>query len=273
MAGSGIAAARAAPPARRRMKVPAFVRRSASIVVLLLVWEAVGRAEMVDPFLLPMLSDVLVRGYEEIMEGGLLQLAGFTLYRTLLAFLLAAAVGVGIGVAMSVSKRARWFLDPLVSFAFPIPKIALMPIFVLWLGVFDVSKVLMTAVACIVPIISATHLGTRNIDKYLIWSARALGTSEAKLFWKVVVPAALPAILTGLQIAFPITLIVAIVTEMLTGGQGLGGYMIYSARFGESDKVFFGIFLTAAIGYALIEGFAWLRRKLLAWHAETAHAV
>ncbi len=265
-------AAGRAVPARRRLKVPGFVRRSASIVVLLLTWEAVGQAKWIDPFLMPVLSEVLVRGYEEILGGGLLQLAGFTLYRTLLAFLIAAVVGVGIGVAMSVSKRARWFLDPLVSFAFPIPKIALMPIFVLWFGVFDVSKVLMTAVACIVPIISATHLGTRNIDKYLIWSARALGTSDAKLFWKIVVPAALPAILTGLQIAFPITLIVAIVTEMLTGGQGLGGYMIYSARFGESDKVFLGIFLTAAIGYALIEGFAWIRRRLLVWHAETAHS-
>jgi len=189
------------------------------------------------------------------------------------AFVLAAVIGVAIGVAMSVSKNVRWFCDPLVSFAFPIPKIALLPIFVLWFGVFDVSKITMTTVACIVPIISATHLGTRNIDKYLIWSARALGTSDRTLFWKIVVPAALPAILTGLQIAFPITLIVSIVCEMLTGGQGLGGYMIYAARFGESDKVFLGIFFTALIGFVLIEGFAWLRRKLLVWHTETSAAV
>ena len=187
--------------------------------------------------------------------------------------MLASIIGVSIGVAMSVSKTTRWFCDPLVSFMFPIPKIALLPIFVLWFGVFDVSKITMTTVACIVPIISATHLGTRNIDKYLIWSARALGTSQRKMFWKIVVPAALPAILTGLQIAFPITLIVSIVCEMLTGGQGLGGYMIYAARFGESDKVFLGIFFTALIGYVLIEGFAWLRRRLLVWHTETSGAV
>ena len=268
MAGSGIAVGGRAP--RTGFRVPGFVRRSASIVVLLLVWEGVGQAGWVDPFLLPVLSDVLIRGYSEIGGGGLLWFACLTLYRTLFAFFIAAAVGVGIGVAMSVSKGARWFWDPIVSFAFPIPKIALLPIFVLWFGVFDVSKITMTAVACIVPIISATHLGTRNIDKYLIWSARALGTSERKLFWKVVVPAALPAILTGLQIAFPITLIVSIVCEMLTGGQGLGGYMIYAARFGESDKVFLGIFFTALIGYVLIEGFAWLRRRLLVWHAETS---
>lgn len=272
MAGTGVVA-RGAPARGRGFRVPRVVRRSASVVVLLAVWEGVAQAGWVDPFLLPALSTVLLRGWEEIGGAGLIYLAGLTLYRTLFAFFLAAVIGVGIGVAMSVSKGARWFCDPLVSFAFPIPKIALLPIFVLWFGVFDVSKIAMTTVACIVPIISATHLGTRNIDKYLIWSARALGTGERKLFWKIVVPAALPSILTGLQIAFPITLIVSIVCEMLTGGRGLGGYMIYAARFGESDKVFLGIFFTALIGYVLIEGFAWLRRKLLAWHTETSVAV
>jgi ABC-type nitrate/sulfonate/bicarbonate transport system permease component len=271
MARTGVAAGAAI--SRGGFRIPGFVRRSASVVFLLLVWEGVARAGWVDPFLLPALSDVLIRGFFEIKEGGLIWFAAITLYRTLFAFAIASAVGVGIGVAMSVSKGARWFWDPIVSFAFPIPKIALLPIFVLWFGVFDVSKISMTAVACVVPIISATHLGTRNIDKYLIWSARALGTSQRKLFWKIVVPAALPSILTGLQIAFPITLIVSIVCEMLTGGQGLGGYMIYAARFGESDKVFLGIFFTAVIGYVLIEGFAWLRRRLLAWHAETASPV
>jgi taurine transport system permease protein len=272
MADPDIAASAARAPGRG-FRVPSIIRRSASIVVLLIAWEGVAQAGWIDPFLLPGLSDVLRRGYEEIWIADLVYLTGLTLYRTVFAFVLAAVIGVAIGVAMSVSKNVRWFCDPLVSFAFPIPKIALLPIFVLWFGVFDVSKITMTTVACIVPIISATHLGTRNIDKYLIWSARALGTSDRTLFWKIVVPAALPAILTGLQIAFPITLIVSIVCEMLTGGQGLGGYMIYAARFGESDKVFLGIFSTALIGFVLIEGFAWLRRKLLVWHTETSAAV
>lgn len=256
----------------RRISVPGIVKRSASIVLLLVTWEAVGQAGWVDPFLLPVLSEVLARGVSEVLTGGLVHLTLITLYRTMVAFVAASAIGVLIGVAMSVSNGARWFCEPVVSFAFPIPKIALMPVFVLWFGVFDFSKIAMTTVACIVAIISATHLGTRNVDKYLVWSARALGTDRRKLFWKIIVPAALPSILTGLQIAFPTCLIVSIVTEMLTGGQGLGGYMIYAARFGESDKVFLGIFCTALIGYLLIEGFAYLRRRLLVWHTETATA-
>ncbi len=247
-----------------------FVKRSASIVILLVVWEAVGQAEMVDPFLLPIFSDVLIRGAIEIWSGGLLEFAGLTLYRTLVSFFFAGIIGVTIGVAMSISVVMRWFWEPVVSFTFPIPKIALMPIFVLWFGVFDLSKIAMTTVACIVTIISATYLGTRNIDKYLLWSAKSLGTNDKKLFWKIIIPAAMPPILTGLQIAFPLCLIVSIVTEMITGGKGLGGYMIYATRFGESDKVFAGIFLTAFIGFILIEGFALIRRRLLVWHTETA---
>lgn len=245
------------------------VKRSASVIVLLAVWEAVGQAGMVDPFLLPVLSDVLIRGAIEIWEGGLLEFTGLTMYRTLVSFFFAGVIGVTIGVAMSLSVVTRWFWEPVVSFAFPIPKIALMPIFVLWFGVFDLSKIVMTTVACIVTIISATYLGTRNIDKYLLWSARSLGTDERKLFWKIVIPAAMPPILTGLQIALPLCLIVSIVTEMITGGKGLGGYMIYATRFGESDKVFVGIFLTAIIGYVLIEVLALIRRRLLVWHTET----
>ena len=253
--------------------IPGPVKRSASIVALLVFWEGFTRMSSVDPFLLPSLSEVLVRGASELWSGGLVELTAITLYRTLVSFLIAGVLGVAIGASMSVSGAMRWFCDPLVSFGFPVPKIAFMPIFVLWFGFFDVSKIVMTTFAAIIPIISATYLGTRGIDRYLLWSARGLGTSERQTFWKVVIPAALPEILSGLQIAFPMCLIVSIVTEMLTGGKGLGGYMIFAARFGESDKVFLGIIAIALVGFVLIEGLAWLRRRLLSWHSETQTTV
>ena len=253
--------------------LPGIAKRFGSIVVFLIVWEALARLRLVDPFLLPALSDVIGISFEEFGEGGLGELVFNTLYRTLLGFAIATVVGVGIGTAMAVSRLARWFFEPIVSFLFPIPKIAFLPIFVLWFGFFDASKVIMAAVACFVTIISATYLGTRGIDKYLLWSARALGTREHTLFWKIVIPAALPPIITGLQIAFPICLIVSIVAEMATGEQGLGGYMMYHQNLGSSDKMYLGIFCAGVIGYLLIEGFAWLRRKLLAWHTETVMTV
>ncbi len=253
--------------------LPGFAKRFGSIIVLLIVWEALGQMELVDPFLLPALSEILARAVPEFFGGGLGDLVLITLYRTVASFLIAAVIGVTIGVAMAVSGGVRWFCEPIVSFAFPIPKIAFLPIFVLWFGFFDTSKIIMSAVACVVTIVSATYLGARGVDKYLLWSARALGTKPYKLFWAVIIPAALPAIITGLQIAFPICLIVSIVAEMATGGQGLGGYMIYAQRFGESDKMYLGIICTGVIGYVLIEGYGWLRRRLLSWHTETVMTV
>ncbi len=268
MADGSIAAARM--PRTWRIEPLDIARRWASIAVLLITWETVCRLEWVDHFLLPSLSDVLARLASELWRGDLALLTLITAYRAVLSFVIAAVAGVLIGVWMSMSPRARWFWEPVVSFGFPIPKIALMPIFILWFGFFDTSKIAMTAFSAVFPIITATHFGTRNIDRHLIWSARSLGVRDRKLFWRIAIPAALPQILTGLQIAVPICLIVALVTEMLSGGLGLGGYMIAAVRVAQSDKVFAGLICAAAIGSALIYSFALLRRRLLVWHAETS---
>jgi ABC-type nitrate/sulfonate/bicarbonate transport system permease component len=131
----------------------------------------------------------------------------------------------------------------------------------------------MIVFTCIFPVISATYLGTRSIDRYLVWSAQNLGTSRRALLWKVVIPAALPQILSGLQIAFPMALIVTVVTEMITSGGGLGSYMIVSARAAISEKVFAGIATIAVLGFLLLLAFDQLRRRLLRWHAETMVAI
>ena len=171
------------------------------------------------------------------------------------------------------NRFCRWFFEPLISVGFPMPKIAFMAIFILWFGIGDTSKIVMVALTCIFPIISATYLGTTRVDHYLIWSARNMGTSENRILWKVVLPAALPQILSGLQIAFPSSLIVTVVTEMISSGGGLGGYMILAARFALSEKVFVGIVTIAIVGYALLTIFSHVRRRLLRWHAESQQSI
>ncbi|MEE9256376.1 MAG: ABC transporter permease [bacterium] len=247
--------------------------RYASVFVMLAVWEISVRGGWVNEFLLPSVSSILIRSVEEVGSGSLLRHTGLTVYRALLSFLIASVLGVLLGTLMSRSRGVRWFLDPIVSVGFPTPKISFMPIFILWFGLYDVSKVIMTVFACIFPIISATYLGTSKVDRYLLWSAQDMGTSERRLLWQVVIPAALPQILSGLQIAFPVALIVSIVTEMLTSGGGLGGYMILAARFAESERVFLGIVTIAVLGSFLMAAFAALRRRLLRWHTETSGAL
>src|SRR5690606_33661035 len=107
------------------------------------------------------------------------------------------------------------------------------------------------------------------VERELLWSARSMGASDRQTLSEIVLPAALPEIMTGLQVALPIALIVCIVAEMLTGGVGLGGAMITASRFANSPGVFAGIVEIGIVGYCLVKGMALLRRRLLAWHPET----
>jgi ABC-type nitrate/sulfonate/bicarbonate transport system permease component len=242
--------------------------RALPIVALLLVWEGIAQSGWVTPFMLPAFSDVAARIWNDAVAGDLLINARVTLYRALVGFLIAAVGGIAIGAAMARSAVARWFFDPIISVGFPMPKIAFLPIIILWLGLFDVSKIAMVVLDAIFPVVTATIAGIAGVERELIWSARNMGARERELIWQVVLPAALPQILTGLQVALPIALIVAIVAEMAMGGYGLGGAMLTASRFADSRGVFAGIVEIAVVGYVLIKAMALLRQRLLVWHQE-----
>jgi ABC-type nitrate/sulfonate/bicarbonate transport system permease component len=171
---------------------------------------------------------------------------------------------------MSRSKIVRWFFDPIISVGFPMPKIAFLPIIILWLGLYDTAKISIIVFDAIFPVVTATLAGIAGVDKVLLWSARNMGAREDEIMWQIVLPAALPQILTGLQVALPIALIVAIIAEMAMGGYGLGGAMMTASRYANSPGVFAGIVEIAVVGYGLIKIMALIRRRLLVWHQETA---
>jgi len=239
-----------------------------AIIVLLLAWEIVARSGAVTAFMLPRLTDVLGRIAHDAIDGNLAEITALTLYRALTGFAIAAVGGIALGLAMSRSVGVRWFFDPLISVGFPMPKIAFLPIIVLWLGVYDVSKISMVVFDAIFPVVTATLAGLAGVERELIWSARNLGARERELLWQVMLPAALPQIMTGLQVALPIALIVEIIAEMKMSGYGIGASMMTASRFADSRGVFAGILEIAVIGYVLVKGMALVRRRLLAWHAE-----
>jgi ABC-type nitrate/sulfonate/bicarbonate transport system permease component len=242
----------------------------ASLLALVVAWEAAARSGAVTPFLLPPLSAVLARVWEDASSGELAVNLGLTLYRALAGFAIAGVFGVLLGILMTRRPLIRWFFDPIVSVGFPMPKIAFLPIFMLWLGLYDTSKISMAAFNAIFPVITATIAAAEAVDRHLLWSARSLGASERHLLREIILPAALPQILTGLQVALPISMIVMIVTEMMMGGQGLGGAMIAASRFADSPGVFAGIVEIAVAGLCLVRGIAVLRRHLLIWHQESS---
>lgn len=245
------------------------LRSIGSVLALLLAWEAVARTGWVSAFLLPSLSSVLVRVGADVVSAEFAANLGTTLYRAGVAFVIAAVAGVTLGTLMARVHTVRWFFDPLISIGFPLPKISFLPIFILWFGIFDVSKITMTVFATVFPIITATWAATENVDRYLVWSAENMGVGRRRVFWEIIVPAAIPEIFTGLQVALPIAFIVVIVTEMLMGGHGLGAAMITSARFADSIGVFAGIVEVALVGLLAIKGMERVRRRLLVWHPET----
>ena len=245
-----------------------LVTRGFSVAVLLATWEILARSGTFTPFQLPALSVVLERIWSDASTGDLWVNTGLTLYRALTAFCICAVLGVVIGMAMSRNVIANWFFDPIVSIGFPMPKIAFLPVVILWLGVYDVSKISIVVIDAIFPVIAATVIAIQGVERELIWSARNMGASNRELLTQVVLPAASPQIMTGLQVALPLSLIVAVVAEMLMGGYGLGGAMMAASRFANSTGVFAGIVEIAVVGYVLVKAMSLIRRRLLMWHPE-----
>jgi ABC-type nitrate/sulfonate/bicarbonate transport system permease component len=255
--------------ARRWLKaVGLAAMRVAPIVALLVIWELAARSGAFTQFVLPAFSVAAERIWVDAISGELWRNISLTIYRALAGFLIGGAVGIALGLAIAGNRFARWFFDPIISVGFPMPKVAFLPVIILLLGVFETSKITMISIESVFPVVTATVIGIQGVDRELLWSARNMGASERELLWQVLLPAALPQIMTGFQVAMPIALIVAIFSEMAMGGYGLGGSMMIASRYADSPGVFAGIVEIAVVGYLAVRGMAILRRRLLIWHQE-----
>ncbi len=270
MSDAGPAPRTAEPRRARPLDWPAT--RWVSILAFFAIWEIVAHSGTVTSFQLPSIEMVAARIWADTLTGDMAINLGLTLYRALTGFALAAGPGILLGILVTRVAPVRWLFDPIISVGFPMPKIAFIPVIVLWFGFHDFSKISIVVFDAIFPIVTATIAGTEGVERQLLWSARNLGASEKALLWEIVLPAAMPQILTGLQVALPISLIVAIIAEMNLGGQGLGGGMITAFRFADSPGVFAALVEIAVAGIALIKLMAWARRRILSWHQETRQA-
>jgi taurine transport system permease protein len=246
-----------------------WMLRLLPILGLLALWQAIAASGVTSEFLLPSVVTVADRVWQDVVSGDLFVNLGLTLYRAMAGFLIASALGVTIGLSMSIVPAVKWFFDPLISVGFPTPKIALLPIFMLWLGLGDETKIVMIAFACFFAITTNAYAGALGVERPLIWSAQMLGASRREVLTDVILPAATPQILTGMQIALPVSLISTLVTEMIMGGGGLGGALLEASRFADSPGVFASIVEIAAAGAVVVNLMFALRRRLLRWHQES----
>jgi ABC-type nitrate/sulfonate/bicarbonate transport system permease component len=242
------------------------------LLIVLLAWEIVGRAELVRPLFLPTVSSVVKQFWALLEEGEIVLPLLVSLYRAFAGLGLAVVAGVLVGLLMARSRWIRWFCDPLVSLAFPAPKIAFVPIFILWFGIDHLSKILLVAFNCMFPMIVATYHGAVAVSRTVIWSAEAMGTPERKLLYRIIFPAALPAIFSGLRVTMPVALIIAFTTEMIAGGGGVGAALMFAQRFFQTPTVFAYILIMLATGFVLDHIMLTLRAWLIPWQDEAEEA-
>ncbi len=241
-----------------------------TLLVLLIAWHFAAAAGVVSDFLLPSPEAVAGRIVGDAISGDLFVALARTIGTALAGFAAASIAGAALGILMARVGLVRWFFDPLISIGYPMPKIAFLPVFLLWIGPNFASQVTIVAFSAVFPVTVATLAGAEGVEKTLLWSARSLGASPRELLWQIVLPAVVPQVLTGLQVALPVALITTIVAEMLTGGDGIGGAMLGAMRFADSPGVFAGIIVIAASGFVLIRAMEITRRSMLRWHAEAA---
>jgi ABC-type nitrate/sulfonate/bicarbonate transport system permease component len=245
-----------------------LAQASGSLLAVLLLWYLATATGLVSGFLLPSPGDVLARTVADTMSGDLPASLLITLRTAGIGFAAAAVGGTVLGIAMARIRLVHWFFDPLVSLGFPMPKIAFLPVFLLWLGPNASSQITIVAVSAIFPVIAAAYSGAQGVEKTMLWSAASLGGTRLGLLWQIVLPAIVPSLFTGLQIALPVALITTIVAEMLTGSDGIGGVMLGAMRFADSPGVFSGIVVIALVGICVVRGMEILRAWLLRWNPE-----
>jgi NitT/TauT family transport system permease protein len=240
-------------------------RRMALLVLGALVWEAAARSGAFSPLVVPSIARIGRELWWLLVRPESLADAWFSLQRAIVGFTLAAAIGVALGVLMGRSSIAAACLGPIFSGTYPIPKIALFPVFIYLFGIGSLSKVVLIFLECLYPIVVTTHAGSRAVNRVLLWSAANMGASRARILWRVVVPAAAPFIFAGFRIALPIAMIVVIITEMISSADGLGYLAMYSLASFKTDRMLAVVVMIALIGVALDWLVTLLRDRLVFW--------
>jgi ABC-type nitrate/sulfonate/bicarbonate transport system permease component len=239
-------------------------------LIALLWWALAAQGVLGNEFVMPPPKTVLDRAGELLGDGTLTDQTLVTLRRVLTAYALALLAGVVLGTLVGRVAAVRRALRPLVSFLFPAPKVAIYPAMLIVFGLGSASKVAFGFSEAVFPVLLATAAGTSQVEPRLVWSAAALGTSRRAALTRVVVPAALPAILTGARIGLVGAIIGVFLGEMIAGADGLGHMMAVAYRTLETPAMYVAILTVSICGYVLDRAFLAARGRLLAWSAEEA---
>jgi ABC-type nitrate/sulfonate/bicarbonate transport system permease component len=257
------------PRADRMTKLAEKILPALSIVIFVLAWELMVRWRGIAPIFLPAPSSIAIQMWQMIAAGTMEFHLGVTLLRIFAGFFVAAVTGIALGLLMGMSRIVSRIADIWIAALYPLPKISLIPLLIIWLGTGEAYRIVISAITAFFPIVISTYAGIRQVDRGLIKAAEDLGANARQIQLKVVIPAAMPSILAGLQLGMGVTIILIVAAEMIGGSSqsGMGYLLISSGQVMETEKVFASLVMLAVMGAVIIKLQQWIDRRIAPWVA------
>ena len=235
------------------------------IVIFFLTWELASRLEILNPFYFPPFSKIIAKGAELFADGSIWQHMWFSLTNFSVGFAIAVVAGVALGVPMGWYRSITRTFDPLLSGIYATPLIALLPLIIMLFGLGPMSKIIMTVLAAVFPILINTMTGIANTDYRLITMSRAFGATDRTIFLKVSIPGSLPYIVAGMRVALGRALVYIVVAEQYGAAMGLGYLSSVAAQRFQMAAMFVPIVIIACLGAGLNEFLKAVDRRLEKW--------
>lgn len=237
----------------------------AVMVVLIAVWETGCRTGIIHPLVLPAPSEAAT-AFMELLDSGLLWThLGASLSRLIIGWTAGTILGIAVGFAIGLFSLARAGFVPLVAAIFPIPKIALLPLFIIWFGIGEGSKVATILFGTFFPTVVATYGGVDNVDRGLIRMGQSFGLSWFSIVRKIILPGTLPAILPGFRISAAIAIVLLVAAEMIGAEFGVGAYILMAGSLMAMDQLIAGVAILSTIGLTVSWIIGRAEKMLLRW--------
>nr|WP_314093353.1 ABC transporter permease subunit [uncultured Shinella sp.] len=258
-----------AAPARAARPLPIAVVSTLTVGVIIGLWALASAYALVSPVFLPSPRQVVIALYNLVVKGfvdaTLAEHVGASLYRIFGALIASILIGIPAGLAIGTSRVGRGILDPIVEFLRPLPPLAYLPLVIIWVGIGEASKITVIALSMLPSIILSTSAGVRAVSKDHVNAARSLGASKAQVLREVVLPSAVPSILTGIRIALGAGWTTLVAAELVAATSGIGFMIQSAAQFLVTDIVIAGIIVIALIAIVLEYVARLIERRLVPW--------
>ncbi|TYL83994.1 ABC transporter permease [Bradyrhizobium cytisi] len=236
-----------------------------ALALVIAIWQAAGSTGLVNPLFLPAPSAIVRAIYELALSGALWQHLSASLLRIGVGWLLGTAAGIAVGFAIGLSRLARSVGITFISALFPIPKIALLPLLILWLGIGEEPKIATIALGVFFSTAISVYSGVDAVPRNLIRMAQSFNVPFATIVRKVVWPGALPAILAGFRITASVALLLVVSAEMIGAQYGIGAFVLQAGNLMQTDQLLAGVVILSAFGLVVGRVINWLETRLLHW--------